>query len=320
MPTQSRLQRLDPFRLTDPFCGKLDSMTLFLGSYCNMKTQLATIALSLILSVILPLPSLAGTVLEDIKRTGVLKAGIRQDAPPLGFVSADGKWEGYCIELMELLGKRLQEQLQLSQPIEVKFIPSTLENREQLVKDGKVHLECGPNTIMRNPQPGITYSDRFLATGVHLLVRPDNQSYILPSGALENISIGVLPNSLTQQFISSRYSLAKVVEYPGVDGRKNAVEDVIQGRLNAFASDGLLLVGEVLRNPSISTQDYALVPQEPLTCEFYGMILPQGDLSWINTVNSLILVEETVNILTGLYGKDSEYVKTLESAHNKCLL
>ncbi len=294
-------------------------MTLFLGFYCNMKTKLATIALSLILSVILPLPSLAGTVLEDIKRTGVLKAGIRQDAPPLGFVSADGKWEGYCIELMELLGKRLQDQLQLSQPIQVQFIPSTLENREQLVKEGKAHLECGPNTIMRNPQPGIVYSDRFLATGVHLLVRPDNQPYILPSGALENISIGVLPDSLTQQFISSRYSLAKVVEYPGVDGRKNAVEDVVQGRLNAFASDGLLLVGEVLRNPSISTQDYALVPQEPLTCEFYGMILPEGDISWINTVNSLILVEETVNILTGLYGKDSEYVKTLESAHNKCL-
>lgn len=320
MPTESRLQRLDLFRLTDHFCGKLDSITVFVGIYHNMKTKLATMALSLILSVILPLPSLAGTVLEDIKRTGVLKAGIRQDAPPLGFVSADGKWEGYCIELMELLGKRLQDQLQLNQPIEVQFIPSTLENREQLVKEGKVHLECGPNTIMRNLPPGIVYSDRFLATGVHLLVRPDNQAYIQPSGALENISIGVLPASLTQQFISSRYSLAKVVEYPGVDGRKNAVEDVVQGRLNAFASDGLLLIGEVLRNPAISTQDYALVPQEPLTCEFYGMILPEGDISWINTVNSLILIEETVNILTGLYGKNSEYVKTLEAAHNKCLL
>ena len=220
---------------------------------------------------------------------------------------------------MDLLGERLQKQLKLSKPIEVQLIPSNLQNREQLVREGKVHLECGPNTILRNPEPGITYSDRFLATGVHLLVRPDNQSYIQPSGALEAISIGVLPASLTQQFISSRYSLAKVVEYPGVDGRKNAVEDVVQGRLNAFASDGLLLIGEVLRNPEIKPQDYALIPKEPLTCEFYGMILPAGDMSWINTVNSLILVEETVNILTGLYGKDSDYVKTLEAAHNKCL-
>lgn len=284
-----------------------------------MKNKLATITLSLILSVLFPLQSFAGTVLEDIKRTGVLKAGVRQDAPPLGFVSADGKWEGYCIELMDLLAERLQNQLKLSKPIEVQLIPSNLQNREQLVREGKVHLECGPNTIVRNPESGIAYSDRFLATGVHLLVRPDNQSYIQPSGALEAISIGVLPASLTQQFISSRYSLAKVVEYPGVDGRKNAIEDVVQGRLNAFASDGLLLIGEVLRNPAIKPQDYALIPKEPLTCEFYGMILPAGDISWINTVNSLILVEETVNILTGLYGKDSDYVKTLEAAHNKCL-
>lgn len=284
-----------------------------------MKTKLATVTLSLILSVLFPLQSVAGTILEDIKRTGILKAGIRQDAPPLGFVSADGKWEGYCIELMDLLAERLQNQLKLSKPIEVQLIPSNLQNRKQLVRERKVHLECGPNTIVRNPESGIAYSDRFLATGVHLLVRPDNQSYIQPSGALEAISIGVLPDSLTQQFISSRYSLAKVVEYSGVDGRKNAVEDVVQGRLNAFASDGLLLIGEVLRNPEIKPEDYALIPKEPLTCEFYGMILPAGDMSWINTINSLILVEETVNILTGLYGKDSEYVKTLEAAHNQCL-
>ena len=320
MPTQYRLQRPDQFRLTYPFCGKLDSITVFVGIYHNMRSKLATVTLSLILSVIFPVSSFAGTVLEQIKRTGVLKVGIRQDAPPLGFVSSDGKWQGYCIELMDLLAKRLQDQLKLNQPVEVQFIPSTLENREQLVTAGKVDLECGPNTITRTPKPGIVYSDRFLATGVHLLVRPDNQAFIKPSGALENISIGVLPASLTQQFISSRYSLAQVVEYPGVEGRKNAVEDVVQGRLNAFASDGLLLIGEVLRNPAISTQDYALIPKEPLTCEFYGMILPAGDMSWLNTVNSLILVEETVNILTGLYGKDSEYVKTLEAAHNKCLL
>ena len=148
-----------------------------------MKTKLATITLSLILSVLFPLQSFAGTVLEDIKKTGVLKAGVRQDAPPLGFVTSDGKWEGYCIELMDLLGERLQKQLKLSKPIEVQLIPSNLQNREQLVREGKVHLECGPNTILRNPEPGITYSDRFLATGVHLLVRPDNQSYIQPSGA-----------------------------------------------------------------------------------------------------------------------------------------
>ncbi len=286
-----------------------------------MRKPLTQIALSLILSVIYPFPSWAETVLEEIKRTGIIRAGVRQDAAPLGYLSQpDRKWEGYCIELMELLATRLQEQLSLSQPIKVEYIQSTLENREQIVADGTVHLECGPNTITRTPQPGIVYSDRFMPTGVYLLVKPDNQPLINPSGALENITIGVLPASLTEQFITGRYSLAKPVAYSGNSGRENAVRDVLNGTINAFASDGLLLIGEVLRQPGVTKQDYAFVPNEPLTCEFYGMILPEGDISWLNTINSLILVRETLDIFSQMYGSDSAYVTTTEAALKKCTL
>ena len=284
-----------------------------------MRRQLAQIALSLALSIFLPLPSFGATVLDEIKTTGILKAGVREDAAPLGYRSTTGEWEGYCIELIELLATRLQQQLNLSQSIKIEYIKSTLENREQIVRDKTVHLECGPNTVTRRPPSGIVYSDRFLITGVYLLVRPDNQAYINPSGALENISIGVLPASLTEKFITSRYSLAQPIEYSGTSGREAAVEDVLSGQINAFASDGLLLVGEVLRQPEVSKADYALVPSEPLTCEFYGMILPEGDIAWLNTINSLILVQESVEILTKLYGDDSAYVQTTEAAINKCM-
>lgn len=284
-----------------------------------MRRKLAQIVLSLALSIFFPLPSFGATVLEEIKTTGILKAGVRQDAAPFGYRSTTGEWEGYCIALIELLATRLQEQLNLSQAIKIEYIKSTLENREQIVRDKTVHLECGPNTVTRTPQSGIVYSDRFLITGVYLLVRPDNKGYINPSGALENISIGVLPASLTQRFITSRYSLAQPIEYPGISGREAAVKDVLSGQINAFASDGLLLVGEVLRQPEVSKADYALVPSEPLTCEFYGMILPAGDIAWLNTINSLILVQESVEILTKLYGNDSAYVQTTEAAIKKCM-
>ncbi|KDR56887.1 MULTISPECIES: transporter substrate-binding domain-containing protein [Limnospira] len=275
--------------------------------------------LTLTLCSLFPLNAIAGTVLEDIRRTGILKAGVRQDAAPLGYLSPDtGEWEGYCIQLMELLASRLTQQLQLNQPVQVQLVQSTLDNRESIVADGSVHLECGPNTVTRTPPPGMVYSDRFIATGNHLLVAADNQTLINPDGAMENIIIGVLPNTLTQGFISSRYSLAQIVQYHGTSGRADAVRDVLNREINAFASDGLLLVGEVLRQPDINPQDYAIIPQEPLTCEFYGMIVPEGDIAWLNTINSLILVEETLEILQSLYGRDSAYVATTQAALQKC--
>ncbi len=284
-----------------------------------MKKNLTAVAFSVFLSLLLPLPSWAETVLEEIKRTGVLKVGVRQDAPPLGYVSTEGKWQGYCLELMNLLGQRVGEQLNLTTPVQVELIPSTLETRETMVVDRTVHVECGPNTITRNPKPGIVYSDQFLTTGVYLLVKPENQEFVIPSSSLQNVTVGVLPASLTEQFIRSRYPLARITEFPGIDGRKNAVEAVMNNNLTAFASDGLLMIGEVLRNPNVNSNDYALVPNEPLTCEFYGMILPQGDTTWLNTVNSLILVQESVEILRQLYGSNSDYLKTTEAALQKCL-
>jgi polar amino acid transport system substrate-binding protein len=49
------------------------------------------------------------------------------------------------------------------------------------------------------------------------------------------------------------------------------------------------------------------------------MILPEGDIAWLNTINSLILVQESVEILRQLYGSDSAYVQTTEAAVNKCM-
>ena len=49
-----------------------------------MSNKLATITLSIILSLTFTSVSLAETVLSEIKRTGVLKVGIRRDAPPFG--------------------------------------------------------------------------------------------------------------------------------------------------------------------------------------------------------------------------------------------
>ena len=48
---------------------------------------------------------LAETVLEKIKRTGELNAGVRKDAIPFGYVNNKGKWTGYSVDLIYLIHK-----------------------------------------------------------------------------------------------------------------------------------------------------------------------------------------------------------------------
>ena len=51
----------------------------------------------------------AETVLEKIVRTGELKAGSRADAVPFSYTNAQGKLEGYSVDLLSLIHKKLEE-------------------------------------------------------------------------------------------------------------------------------------------------------------------------------------------------------------------
>ncbi|NEQ87555.1 MAG: dienelactone hydrolase, partial [Moorea sp. SIO2I5] len=50
-----------------------------------------------------PIPKPSETVLDQIKRTGTIKVGIRKDAAPFGYIDTNGEWKGYCFDLLNSL-------------------------------------------------------------------------------------------------------------------------------------------------------------------------------------------------------------------------
>lgn len=288
-----------------------------------MFKKIAAIAASLGILLTTAGASPAQETLEEIKKTGILKVGIRKDAAPFGYVES-GEWTGICVEMMESFTEELEQQLNRS--IELQTIESTLNEsspngRYSSVRDGRVHLECGPNTISTSPPQGTQFSTKFFVTGTYFLMRPETRILFNPSGFLEGLDIGVLDNTLTRQFIESRYQLADPIPYTGNQGRQQAVRDAMRGRIDAFASDGILLVAEAERQGLIYPQ-YSLLPNEPLTCISYGMILPSHDEQWRDTVNLFIAKGGGINIvtsvLTDLVGVESPYIDVTIAAMDKC--
>lgn len=234
---------------------------------------------------LVPTPQRSSSILNEIAETGVLKAGIRQDAAPFGYVNETGQWTGFCVDLLDSLTTQLQQQL--GTPVQLEIIAqSTVENRFALVRSRTVNVECGPNTI-QNGIPGITFSTPFFLTGTQFLVGTDIQAPINPLGDLTGTRIGVLAETTTEQFLQQRYPDAGAIEFAGVNGRAEGVQAAIQGEIDAFASDGILLVAEAIRQ-NIPSTAYTLLPSGPLSCDPYGMILPADDREWQDAVNTFI--------------------------------
>lgn len=228
------------------------------------------------------------SIVQEVQRTGVLKVAFRSDAAPFGYVDPQkDQWTGYCSALVDRFANSLQRQLNLSVPIEVVKLQSTLENRFDLVANQTVHLECGPNTIRRGVA-GVVFSNPFFAAGTQFLVKQANANPMNLANFLQGRKVGVLPDSLTEQFVRQQFPQSPLVTFPGVSGRSEAVQAVTTGAIDAFAGDSVLLAGELLRQ-NLPIEQYSLLPKQPLTCDFYGLILPNNDTKWQQTVNTFLL-------------------------------
>ena len=225
------------------------------------------------------------TILEEIQRTGILKVAMRRDAPPFGYIDKS-QWTGYCSDLAVGLQEHLVDRLGLDLGIELVELPSTLENRFSLIREDTVYLECGPNTIRQNVE-GIAFSIPFWTTGTRFLSKKERQAEINPNLPLDGLQVGVLKNTSTEEFIKTNYPQAEVIYFDGPQGRVEAIKSVSEESIDTFASDSILSLEEITRQ-NLPANNYVLQPKLPLTCDFYGLALPNDDLEWRATINQFI--------------------------------
>ena len=225
-------------------------------------------------------------VLAEIKQTGTLKMAIRTDAAPFGYLQPDRDWAGYCADFGDSLGAQLTQQLQSATPIKVVKMPSSLSTRFKLITEETAHIECGPNSVVTDRE-GITFSDPFFSSGTRLLTNNNNFSRLDFKTKLAGLKLGVLPGTTTKQFLEENYPEAEVVDFDGKNARNKGIQAIDRGEIDAFVSDDVLLAGELDRR-QLNEEDYQAIPKNPLTCEYYGLILPEGDPQWRTTVNAFI--------------------------------
>ncbi|UBF25954.1 alpha/beta hydrolase [Kovacikia minuta CCNUW1] len=236
-----------------------------------------------------PVPKRQESVLQEIARTGILKAALRLDAAPFSFVGKNSQPTGFCVDQLNALTAHIQQQLKTPVRLEI-AAKSNLDDRFQLVRENTVHVECGPNTV-RDDVPGIAFSKPFFLTGTQFLSQKSEQIQINPLSNLNAVRIGVIEGTTTETFVRTRYPQAKITGFAGKTGRSQGVQALSNGSIDLFASDGILLLAEA-QQQNLPLTNYQLLPDGPLTCDPYGMVLPANDPIWQDTVNDTINTPE----------------------------
>lgn len=236
----------------------------------------------------------AETVLEKVARTGKLTAGTRTDAVPFAYLNQDGEWVGYSVDLLEQIRSQLAQQLRRSVELELVAVDST--DQLAAVAEGKLDMVCGTVSVTRSRELNLGFSIGYFVTGTQLLINPAKRLG-------REFVIGAVVGTTNEHLVRQRFPIARVVVF---DNRSAGLAALERGRIDALASDGVLL--EAMRQTVPEAQTYEIVPDRPYGIEEYACVVPQEDTDFQQAVNQSLL-----SFMQGVLNGDSENLKVIET-------
>ena len=225
------------------------------------------------LALCLPLAAKAGDgILAAIQKSGTIRLGHLQSAPPFSFVDGAGQPQGYSVELCKRVAENIRQELKLGD-LRIAWIPLQLQDRIEAVRNGKVDIECGITTWTLTRQQEVDFSLMTFVDGATVLV--NGNSEMLRIADLNGKKIAVVPTTTTagslQRALKARMLTAEVVL---VSSPEEGIAKLKSGAVDGYASDRVVLISLGLQS---KTGSNFRVLDEDFSVEPYALALPRGD-------------------------------------------
>ena len=244
--------------------------------------------------------AVSGT-LKKISDSKTIRIAYRTDALPFAY-EGDGKQPaGYTVELCKRVVASLERQLKV-QPLQIKWVPATSQNRLELVRKGQADMECGSTTVSLSRMGDVDFSSYVFVDSTGLLARKASGATSIKD--LAGKRIAVIAKTTNQSGLESAMKqLAVNATVVPVKNRAEGIAALEGGSVDAFASDKVLLLGlgDKVKDPTL----YTLLADD-LSFEPYAIVLPRGDASFRVAVNrglsEIYRSKEIVEIFRGAFG------------------
>ena len=210
--------------------------------------------------------------LKKIKDSGAVTMGVRESSGALSFTLGDGKFAGFHIEVCQRALADIQKALGMSK-LDVKYQVVTSQNRQPLVQNGTVDIECGSTTNNANRQRDVAFAVTTFVEEVRMAVKAN--SGITSVNQLNGKKVATTTGTTSVQHLR-KHERANGVDFKEVYGKDHAESFLLleAGRADAFVMDGQILAGNIAlsKNPA----DFKIVG-EVLSVEPIAIMLRKDD-------------------------------------------
>ena len=256
--------------------------------------NITPVIFGLILSGLMPGIAKAETVMEKVARTGVLTAGTSKDALPFAYSDSQGKLTGYSVDMLTLIQQQLEKEL--GKKITLKLVAVTPAARIPKIINRQVDIVCDASSFTWERDKKVDFSISYGVTGTQVLIKKETN--LGSPESLINKRVGVLAGTTNEQAIKQIQPQTKLVYFKT---RPEAFAALEQGKIDAFASDSILLEGWL--QTAKSPDSFAIVPPRPYSREGIACMVPENNSKFLNSVNYSL-----VKFMQGFVNDNPKYV------------
>jgi len=211
--------------------------------------------------------------LKRVADTGEFRIGYVPDAPPMSFHDEDGKPTGYSIALCRYVANAVKTAVGLEE-INLSYVPLILpEDRINAVVDHDVDIECGATTVTLSRRERVDFTlMTFITGGAVLSLTGDSINSVAD---LSDKTVAVIRGTTTHaaigEFITNnefKISLRMITTHD------EGMELLNAGKVDGYASDRTMLVGQVVRSADRSRYS---ISRDVFSFEPYALMLARGD-------------------------------------------
>ena len=238
--------------------------------------------------------------LKAVASTKTIKVAYRADAKPFSFVNDKKEPAGFSVDLCKLVVRSIQGQLGLAD-LKIEWVPVTVQTRFSTVASGKADMECGSSTVTLGRMKEVDFSNFVFVESTGVVVA--KAANIAKFSDMAGKKIAVASGTTNEKAIVEQIKLQKIdATVVAVKDGSEAIAALESGKVDAFASEKLFLVGANLKDP----QAYTMLPDD-LSVEPYAIVVPRGDWAFRLAVNSglaqIFRTGTVVAVFNGWFGQ-----------------
>lgn len=226
---------------------------------------------------------------DSIQQRGKLVVGVEKNIKPFSFPDAEGKLQGFEIDLAKQMAKAIMRDENA-----IEFVIVEPSNRISMLNSGQADMIIATMTVTNARKNIVDFSEPYYYAGQTVLV--NKNSKIKSFTDLQDKRIGVTFGTTATDGIKNVAPGALIQGFKTYQDAYNALK---AGEIDAFSSDDTVLLGYTLNDGSVR-----MLPQK-YTQEPYGIAFRKGTESvrTIDTANSVIKIINSNGIMSQMRNK-----------------